>query len=95
VLRTISREDKAKVEEFLFRSHIIMHIYPLIEFNYMLTMEEHRNRRNQVIEFEKQIIHLFEQANKNVINHARHQPRQSLGSLFPAQILAVRADFGI
>jgi hypothetical protein len=90
-----AREDKAKVEEFLFRSHITMHIYPLIEFNYMLTKEEHRSRRNQVLELEKQIIHLFEQANKNIINHERHKPRQSLGSLFPTQFLTVRSEFGI
>ncbi len=90
-----SRQDKAKVEEFLYESRIIMHIYPLLEFSYMLSEEEHRNRRQQVLEFEKQIIHLFGKSNKTLINNSRHKPRQAMGSSFPDKYYAVKTDFGL
>jgi len=88
-----TREDKARVETFLSESHITMHIYPLIEFNHMLAEDEHKNRRQHVLEFEKHVIHLFQKADKNLINRSRHLPRQTGGAIFPEKYEAVKTDF--
>ena len=88
-----SRNDKGKVEHFLSESKITMYIYPLLEFDYMLTRDEHHSRREKILEFEKQVIRLFEGKGKTLINQTRHRPRQALGSVFPDKFTAIEKEF--
>ena len=45
-----------------------MYSFPICEFDYYATIEEHKIKRKSVLEFEKQVINLFTQSAMKTIN---------------------------
>ncbi len=66
--KSYSSEEKELIENFFVNSLIKMYSFPLIDFKYNSSIETHKNKRKQVVEFEKQLIHLFKNSNRNLIN---------------------------
>jgi hypothetical protein len=67
-LSSYSSCDKEKIEKFFVESKIKMYSFPIIDFSYRETLENHKSKRKKVLEFEKQIIVRFHESSKNLIN---------------------------
>lgn len=67
-LKSYTRDEKELIENYFVTSIIKMYSYPLFEFKYDETIENHRNIRKEVLEFEKQIIDLFSKSSLMVLN---------------------------
>lgn len=68
-LKSYTREEKELIENFFVSSIIRMYSFPLFEFKYDETKENHRNIRREVLEFEKQIIDVFSKSSLMVLNN--------------------------
>ncbi len=60
--------EKAAINDFLSRSTVNMYSYPVIDFDYHASKEEHQIQRQKVLEFEKEVINLFKEGKKHLIN---------------------------
>jgi len=87
--------EKSGINNFLSNSIVKMYNYPIIDFDYMATKEQHQFQRQKVLQFEKEIINLFKYANKELIN--RSTPPNLLGykSLFPNALAEIKQTFSV
>jgi len=67
--RKIDDKIRHKVEEFLVESKILMHVYPLIDFDFpILDNDMHKENVKNVRDFENLIIRIFMEASKKMMN---------------------------
>ncbi|MDD2634108.1 MAG: hypothetical protein PHW82_01260 [Bacteroidales bacterium] len=66
--KSYSNNEKKIIEEFFIKCTIKMYSFPICEFDYSATIEEHKIKRKSVLEFEKQVINLFNQSALKIIN---------------------------
>jgi len=64
----ITEKIKSKVDLFLSQSKVIMHIYPLLEFD-SVSKDEHKENLKNVRKFKHLILRIFKESKKEMMNN--------------------------
>lgn len=94
--KKLTEDIRMKAEDILETSRIIMHVYPLIDFNPgEIDIFQHRENNKLVKEFEKHVVRLFREhmTNDYIINKQDYEPQISMSKLFPDAWEQVKLDF--
>lgn len=87
-------DEKARIEGFLSTSTLEMSVYPLESFDFHASKEVHTRKRKATQAFEKQVILLFKQSSKTLINKAI--PKNGEDSIhYVKQYEAIVNDFNL
>jgi len=87
---------REKVEKVLARCEIILHVYPLMDFDASQEdIHSHRESNRKVKEFEKHVIRIFRNRlePKFIINKQDYEPRVQMRDLFPGVWTTMKSDF--
>jgi hypothetical protein len=87
-------DEKAQIEKWLAASTLEMSVYPLEVFDFHASKEEHTTKRRATQEFEKQVIQLFIQEGKPLINKSRPKAKEA-GVHYEEQLDNIIQDFDI
>jgi hypothetical protein len=63
-----STEEKEMIENYFIQSDVKMYSYPLIDFDFHASEDNHQKKTKRIVEFEKQVILLFKDSGKSLIN---------------------------
>jgi hypothetical protein len=87
--------EKAIIEKYFSESVLTMHVYPLENFDYDSTKEEHKRKRQSAQSFEKQVIQLFIKNEKKLqlMNKQIVSPKNNI--IYMTQFKAIQKDFDL
>ena len=94
--KVITREVRSEIEKLLMTTEVEIFVYPLMEFDYRLVVPQiHKEKVKRVKEFEKHVIHWFDQNDYRLINSLRAALVIPMNDLFPEKMEAIKQDFPV
>lgn len=86
---------RQKVEKYLVKSNIKMYAYHLERFRPTFTPEEHKKRRRKTQKMENQVIAVFRENGRELINRKSTLPASYADCPYPEVMKKVARDFNL